>query len=121
MQNGRILVVDDDPLNRRLLIRSLERDGHRVEAAEDGPSGLAMMAAEAPDVVLLDILMPGLDGIEVLRRMKRDPDLRHVPVVMVSGVEDDDSIVRCIEMGAEDFLPKPVDPVCTRGHASTLV
>jgi adenylate cyclase len=113
---GRILVVDDDPLNRRLLTRSLERDGHVVASADDGVRALEALAAEGPDVVLLDILMPGLDGFGVLERMKADPDLRHIPVIMISGVEETESIVRCIEMGADDYLPKPFDPVILRAR-----
>jgi class 3 adenylate cyclase len=118
MQVGRVLVVDDDALNRRLLMRSLERDGHRAEEAENGEAALTTMLDDPPDVVLLDILMPGLDGIDVLRRIKQDPDLRDLPVIMISGVEDAESIVRCIEMGADDFLPKPFDPVILRARVN---
>jgi adenylate cyclase len=113
---GRILVVDDDPLNRRLLTRSLERDGHEVTSAEDGVQAMVMLADATPDVVLLDILMPELDGFGVLERMKADPELRHIPVIMISGVEETESIVRCIEMGADDYLPKPFDPVILRAR-----
>ena len=115
---GHVLVVDDDPLNPRLLTRSLERDGHRTASAEDGLAALTAAAEDPPDVVLLDIVMPGLDGIEVLRRLKDDPGLRHVPVIMISGVEDTESIVRCIEMGDEDYLPKPFDPTILRARVN---
>jgi adenylate cyclase len=111
-------VVDDDPLNRRLLAKSLERDGHEVQLAAGGEECLAALAGMPFDVVLLDILMPGLDGFEVLNRVKSDPELRHIPVVMISGVEDIESVVRCIEMGAEDFLPKPFDPVILRARVN---
>ncbi len=116
--SGRILVVDDDPLNRKLLAKSLERDGHEAHVAAGGAECLATLATTPVDVVLLDILMPDLDGFQVLERIKDDPELRHIPVVMISGLEDIESVVRCIEMGAEDFLPKPFDPVILRARVN---
>jgi adenylate cyclase len=113
---GHILIVDDDPLNRRLLTKSLEGDGHRTTDVDNGFAALGVLEADRPDVVLLDIEMPGVDGIEVLERMKADPALRHVPVIMISGVDDTESIVRCLEAGAEDYLPKPFDPVILRAR-----
>jgi adenylate cyclase len=113
---GTILIVDDDPLNRRLLAKSLETDGHRTAQYDNGFAALAAIQEDVPDLVLLDIEMPGLDGIEVLERIKADDALRHIPVIMISGVEDTASIVRCIEAGAEDFLPKPFDPVILRAR-----
>lgn len=86
--------------------------------AADGQECLDTLVTTPCDVVLLDILMPDLDGFEVLERIKADPDLRHVPVVMISGLEDIESVVRCIEMGAEDFLPKPFDPVILRARVN---
>jgi two-component system, cell cycle response regulator len=111
-----VLVVDDDPINRMLLSRSLEQQGHRVRMAENGFEALAALQGQPFDVVLLDVLMPGLDGSEVLARLKEDPGLRHVPVIMVSAVEDIQCVVRCIEIGAEDYLPKPFDPVLLRAR-----
>jgi len=113
---GHIFIVDDDPINRALLTKNLEHDGHRATAVENGFAALAALETDPPDVVLLDIVMPGLDGIEVLERMKADENLRHVPVIMISGVDDAESIVRCIESGADDFLPKPFDPVILRAR-----
>jgi adenylate cyclase len=113
---GYILVVDDDPINRALLTKSLETDGHRVTAVDNGFAALGALAEDPPDVVLLDIVMPGLDGMEVLERMKSDENLRHLPVVMISGVDDEDSMVRCIESGADDFLPKPFDLAILRAR-----
>jgi adenylate cyclase len=113
---GRVLVVDDDRVNRLLLTRSLERDGHRVSAAENGRTALRLLHDDPPDVVLLDIVMPELDGVSVLERIKRDPALKHVPVIMISAVDETESVVRCIEMGAEDYLPKPFDPVLLRAR-----
>lgn len=115
---GEVLVVDDDMLNRRLLARSLERDGHTVRVATDGREALDELARQVPDVVLLDIVMPGMDGMAVLEHVKSDPAIRHLPVIMISGVEDTGSVIRCIEMGAEDFLPKPFDPVILRARVS---
>jgi two-component system cell cycle response regulator len=111
-----ILVVDDDPINRMLLSRDLERQGHRVASAEDGRRALAALRAEPFDLVLLDVLMPELDGYETLAQIERDEKLRHVPVIMVSALEDIESVVRCIEMGAVDYLPKPFDPVLLRAR-----
>jgi adenylate cyclase len=115
---GHVLVVDDDPLNRRLLTTSLERDGHRTSAVGDGLAALDALRRDEPDVVLLDIVMPELDGMAVLERIKQDPELRHIPVIVISGVDEADSIVRCIEMGAEDYLPKPFDPVILRARVN---
>jgi two-component system cell cycle response regulator len=112
------LVVDDDPINRMLLSKSLEQQGHRVMTAENGLEALAALQAQPFDVVLLDVLMPEPDGYEVLARLKQDPGLRHVPVIMVSALEDIQCVVRCIEMGAEDYLPKPFDPVLLRARVN---
>jgi two-component system, cell cycle response regulator len=112
------LVVDDDPINRMLLSKSLEQQGHRVMTAENGLEALAALQAQPFDVVLLDVLMPEPDGYEVLAWLKQDPGLRHVPVIMVSALEDIQCVVRCIEMGAEDYLPKPFDPVLLRARVN---
>jgi adenylate cyclase len=108
---GSLLVIDDDPVVRSMLSRSLEEGGHQVATAKDGREGLDMASAEAFDVILLDVLMPGLDGYEVLEELKKDRTLRHIPVVMVTALDDIESAVRCIELGADDYLPKPIDPV----------
>ncbi len=108
---GHILVVDDNRMNRIKLSRSLEVQGHAVSLAEDGQRALDLLSTQAFDVVLLDIIMPGMDGYEVLERIKADPALRHLPVIVISALDDMDSVVRCIEMGAVDYLPKPFNPV----------
>jgi adenylate cyclase len=113
---GRVLVVDDDRVNRMLLTRRLEQEGHHVITADNGETALALLRENPPDVVLLDIVMPELDGVSVLERMKGDSALQHVPVIMISAVDDTESVVRCIEMGAEDYLPKPFDPVLLRAR-----
>jgi sigma-B regulation protein RsbU (phosphoserine phosphatase) len=109
-------VVDDNEPNRDLLARRLAREGHHVRLAADGREGLASLEAEPADLVLLDVRMPGLDGYEVLRRMKADARLRHVPVVMITAVDEVASAVRCIELGAEDYLAKPFDPTVLRAR-----
>jgi adenylate cyclase len=108
---GSLLVIDDDPVVRSMLSRRLEQGGHQVATAKDGREGLDKARAEAFDVILLDVLMPGLDGYEVLEQLKKDRTLRHVPVVMITALDDVESAVRCIELGADDYLPKPIDPV----------
>ena len=118
---GRVLVVDDDPLNRMLLTHSLEQEGHRVGSAAGGQEALEILREKPFDVVLLDIVMPELDGVSVLERLKRDPVLQHVPVIMISAVDEIDTVVRCIEMGAEDYLPKPFNPVLLRARINAAL
>ena len=115
---GHILVVDDYPMNRIKLSRVLEQQGHTVAAAENGQQALDMLRTEPFDVVLLDILMPEMDGHQVLEAMKADNQLRDIPVIVISAVEDVDSAVQCIEIGAEDFLPKPFNPVFLKARLS---
>jgi class 3 adenylate cyclase len=111
-----ILVVDDDEENRELLTRRLVREGHQVRAAKGGLEALALLRGEAVDLVLLDVMMPDLDGPAVLERLKQDPDRRHIPVLMISALNETASIVRSIELGAEDYLPKPCDTVLLRAR-----
>jgi len=113
---ARILVVDDGAENRDVLRRRLERSGHAVETAEHGRSALELLAARPFDLVLLDVLMPELDGFAVLEAIKGNPALRDIPVIMISALDEMPSIVRCIEHGAEDFLHKPFDPVLLRAR-----
>jgi class 3 adenylate cyclase len=108
---GRILIADDNRVNRLLLARGLEHEGHDVVFAEHGAEALELLRAGQFDVILLDVLMPELDGYGVLAELKRDPHLRDIPVVVTSSLDEIDSVVRCLEMGAEDYLTKPVNPV----------
>jgi adenylate cyclase len=106
-----VLVVDDDPVNRALLAKTLERDGHRVTTAEDGQEGWELLQREPFDVVLLDVLMPRMDGRNVLERIEDDAQLRHIPVIMISALDELETVVRCLELGALDYLPKPFNPL----------
>lgn len=115
-QCGSLLVVDDNDSNRDMLSRRLERLGHRVVTAGDGRRALEIMADTPFDLVLLDVMMPEMDGHETLSRIKSDDRLRHIPVIMISALDEISSIVRCIEMGAEDYVPKPFDPVLLRAR-----
>jgi adenylate cyclase len=107
----RILVVDDTAANRDVLLRRLQRQGHSVEAVGDGRSALARVAEQEFDLVLLDLVMPGMNGFEVLSCLKGDMRFRHIPVIMISALDEIDSIAHCIEAGAEDYLPKPFNPI----------
>jgi class 3 adenylate cyclase len=113
---GRILVVDDNVGNREMLARRLERESHLVNVTEGGKQALELLRREPIDLVLLDVMMPEMDGYEVLRQMKEDPALNLIPVLMVSALDELDSVVRCIELGAEDYLPKPFEPVLLRAR-----
>ena len=113
---ARLLVVDDNKVNRLLLARSLETQGHRVELAENGRVALEMLRAQPFDLMLLDIEMPEMDGFQVLEELKADTQLRDLPVIVTSAVEGLDSVVRCIDLGAEDYLSKPVNSVLLRAR-----
>lgn len=113
---GRLLVVDDNKVNRLLLGRGLEQQGHSVAFAENGRQALELLRARAFDLVLLDIQMPEMDGYQALAQITGDLRLRDVPVIMTSALEELDSVVKCIEMGAEDYLTKPVNPVLLRAR-----
>lgn len=115
IQDARLLVVDDKDSNRDLLSRRLSRQGFQVEVSENGVQALEMIRAKEQeqgyDLVLLDIIMPEMDGYQVLATLKADKQLRHLPVIMISALDEIDSVVRCIEMGAEDYLQKPFNQV----------
>ena len=115
-ETGYILVVDDIASNRDLLSRHLVTDGHRVAVATGGEQALEMLDQEEFDLVLLDVMMPGISGLEVLARMKRNPNLMAMPVVMVSALDDTSTIILCIEAGADDYLPKPINQTLLRAR-----
>lgn len=118
---GRILVVDDNASNRELLMRWLNRDGHEVAGADSGNRALQNLAADEYDLILLDLMMPDMNGFEVLQCLKRDERLREIPVIMISGLRETDSVIRCIESGAEDYLPKPFNPVLLRARINACL
>jgi DNA-binding response OmpR family regulator len=113
-----ILVVDDNEDNRYTLERRLRREGFAaITCVEDGEKALAALESEPYDLVLLDIMMPGLSGYEVLERIKADTAFRDIPVIMISAVDEMDSVIRCIELGADDYLGKPFNPTLLRARA----
>ena len=107
---GSILVIDDEEANRALLARRLIRQGYCVLFAETGEAGLAIAARERVDVILLDVMLPGMSGYDVLARLKRDEVLREIPVLILTAVEGTESVTRCLALGADDYLAKPFDP-----------
>jgi len=114
--SSRVLIADDNKVNRLLLSRSVELLGHRVMLAENGRIALEKLQSEPFDLLLLDIEMPELDGFAVLEQLKADPQLREMPVIVTSSVEGLDNVVRCINLGAEDYLHKPVNQVLLKAR-----
>lgn len=104
-----VLVVDDDPRNRKLMELLIQAEGYPVRSAESGAAALAAVAAEAPGLILLDIMMPDMDGFDVLRRLKADPQASRIPVIMVTALDDDASRMRLGAAGASRVITKPVD------------
>jgi adenylate cyclase len=116
-----ILVVDDNEDNRDMLARRLRRQGYEVQTAGGGRAALTALAVGPVDLVLLDVMMPDLDGYAVLERLKADPALRDIPVLMISALDELDSVVRCIQLGAEDYLGKPFDPVLLQARVGACL
>ena len=115
---GQMLIVDDNRVNRLLLTRALEENGHHVSNAENGKVAMEMLRAKPYDVLLLDIDMPEMNGFEVLEALLEDEELRYLPVIMTSASDELDRVVKCIEMGAEDYLVKPLNPVLLRARVN---
>ncbi|MFE1176788.1 two-component system response regulator [Streptomyces sp. NPDC058773] len=120
-RKGRILVVDDDRTNRMMLTYRLEMAGLETATSENGLEALQMLRESDFDVVLLDILMPGMDGYATLELMKHDQQLSRTPVIMMSAVGELDSVIRCLEMGAEDYLPKPLDHLLLTSRVKNIL
>jgi len=118
---SRLLIVDDHEVNRDVLSRRLIRQGHDVASFESGRSALSALRKETYDLVLLDIMMPEMDGYEVLHEIKSDERLRHIPVIMISALQELDSVVRCIEMGADDYLFKPFNPTLLKARVTSCL
>jgi class 3 adenylate cyclase len=120
-EHGSMLVVDDVEANRDLLSRRLERQGHTVVVAENGREAIDLLQSQTFDLILCDIMMPEINGYEVLQHIKTDPNLRHLPVIMISALDDIDSVVRCIELGAEDYLFKPFNPTLLKARVNACL
>jgi len=118
---GAILVVDDDETSRDMLVRRLRRCGYTVSAVSTGVQALSAARGQKFDLVLLDMIMPGLDGFQVLGRFKADRQLRDLPIIMLSALDEEKGIARCIEMGAEDYLPKPFNPIFLRARVGAAL
>jgi class 3 adenylate cyclase len=117
-QTSSVLVVDDNASNRDVLERRLTRDGHNVVTAVDGASALELVAKEEFGLILLDLIMPSMSGFEVLRRIKASDRTGDIPVIVISALDELDSVVRCIEAGAEDYLTKPFNPTLLRARVN---
>ena len=115
-EKGTLLVVDDDGVSRAVLSNLLERQGHTVVVAKDGAEALALVPQRAFDLIVLDLLMPGMDGFEVVQKLKSDPASREIPVVMISSAEDMSGIVKSVKLGAEDYIFKPFDEVLLKAR-----
>src|SRR5437867_9542956 len=115
-----ILIVDDEPQGRMALEVLLHSSGYRLVFAANGAEALAQAASLAPDLILLDVMMPGMDGFEVCRRLRADSTLAEVPVIMLTALDDRDSRLRGIEAGADDFITKPFDRVELRARVRTI-
>jgi adenylate cyclase len=115
---GHLLVVDDNKVNRMLLSRSLEKQGHKIDIAENGKQALEKLRVDSFDLVLLDIEMPEMNGYQVLEICLQDPELRDIPIIMTSSLDEIDSVVKCVELGAEDYLNKPVNPILLRARVN---
>ena len=115
-QGGMILVVDDNPTNCDLLSRQLKRQGYTVTTATNAQQALRLLKAIPYDLILLDVIMPGMNGVELLQQLKRHDDWRHIPVIMISALDEIEGAVRCIELGAEDYLHKPFDPTLLKAR-----
>jgi DNA-binding response OmpR family regulator len=120
-ESGYILVVDDLKPSRIKISFAVKKLGHTVEVAEDGRQALEMLRAQPFDLVLLDIVMPELDGYQVLEQMKADSALRDIPVIVISAEQELDSVVKGIELGAEDYLPKTFDPVLLKARINACL
>jgi CheY-like chemotaxis protein len=115
-QQYSLLVVDDNEMNRDLLGRRLERQGYRVTMAVDGRQALEFINQEAFDLVLLDIMLPVMNGYEVLEHLKADQTLSHIPVIITTALDESDGKAKCMDLGAEDYLTKPFNPVLLKSR-----
>jgi putative two-component system response regulator len=117
----RVLIIDDSGVNRQLLSRLIGTLGYAADEAENGAAGLGMVQLNPPDLILLDILMPGMDGRDVLAQLKADPEMRQIPVVMISSLDELEAIVACIQLGADDYFTRPFDRTLLRARLGVLL
>ncbi len=111
-----VLIVDDNEMNRDLLSRRLDRQGYDISLAVDGQQAMDMVINNKYDLVLLDIMMPEINGYQVLEKMKTDSKLHHIPIIMISALDEIESVVRCVELGADDYISKPFNPVLLKAR-----
>src|SRR5574342_583571 len=119
MTSSKILIVDDEPFNVDYLEQELEDSDYRIMAAANGQEALEKVQAEPPDLILLDIMMPVMDGFEALSQLKANPATRDIPVIVISAHSDLQNMVKGIQLGAEDYLPKPFEPVLLHARISS--
>ena len=117
----KILIIEDDPGTTRFLVYTLEQEGYKVLSAEDGLEGLKKARDEHPDLIILDIMLPGMDGYEICHRLRQKPETRTVPVLIVSGRARQDDKNIGLKMGADDYLSKPVDPQTILAKVETML
>ncbi len=118
---GRLLIADDNKVNRILLARAVEQLGHQISTVDNGLQALDALRGGNFDLMLLDIEMPEMDGYQVLETCVQDPNLRNIPIIMTTSLDELDSVVKCIELGAEDYLTKPVNPVLLRARVNACL
>lgn len=119
--SGRILIIDDDEINRHIMTRQLERQGHTVVTADSGKEALALLKKVPFDVIILDVMMPEMNGFQVLEQLKGDDHFSDMPVIIISALEDSQAMARCIELGAEDYLPREYDPIILRARIGSIL
>ena len=120
-ERGRLLVVDDVEANRDLLARRLRQIGHVVTSVASGRAALDRIVKQEFDLVLLDIMMPEMDGYEVLARLQANPQRKHIPIIMISAIDEIESVVKCVELGATDYLPKPFNAVLLKARVNATL
>jgi CheY-like chemotaxis protein len=118
---ARILIIDDTDANVRLLEAKMTTEYYEVLTATDGHSGIALAKSQLPDIILLDVMMPGLSGYEICRHLKEDPDTRHIPVILVTALDGRDDLLTGLDAGADDFMTKPIDDVMLMARLKGLV
>jgi adenylate cyclase len=121
LYRGHVLIVEDNPTYQKILVNKLQKLNFIPEVAGDGEEALKILKKEAFDLILLDVMMPKLNGVETLKTIKQDPILRHIPVIMISALEEVESTVECIELGAEDYLHKPFNPTFLEARVNASI